>query len=167
MNKKTMKVLACIVLVTAIFMGWFMRTTTYLEWKIDRVEENLNHLFKTKTSEMQTLAEMILEASTEDNPLWRNEYNGNLPNNIETQWNDFLEQGSGCIDQVQVIHSLHFYPAGSCVFSHTIWQGDNIYAWVSLVFCPEIPKEKQQWYKSFKHSARINEDWYIVAVYGY
>lgn len=148
----------------------------YLEWKSQRVREDIIEFITEDDSQWQSVAEAARkEAQTRENKtLYKSEYQTEFPTELDGQLNRMIANCPVKFDGVLVGTGvpLSHYPEDCCVFRYTIefdrgvhdYQ-QGVYAWVDLVYAPDCD---WQTHRAFSEpGAHITGDWYVIRYYGY
>lgn len=160
------------VLVVFFLMMQVANSTVFLEFRTQTQKQKLINLIEQNGAEIHNIAVAISEEwAASGSCLEYNQYRTNFPETLKQQLELFLRKCPIEIDEVYVYIDGHAglvaYPTGSCVFRSTVWQRNNIYAWVDLVYCPFAELDNPETYGFFMNSESINETWYLSILYGY
>lgn len=142
----------------------------YLNRKIQSTKDSLIALTTQEESGIQKIAPLIYkEAQQNDVLLSYDKYQCNLPEKLKQQLVGFLDQCEVPFDEVYVGGlTRNVYPEGACVFRCTISYRRGVYAWVDLVYIPQLNEQEQKWYTAMGHgSEQITSDWYVSIFYGF
>ena len=142
----------------------------YLNWKIQRTKDSLIALTAQEDSGLQAIASLIYKEAQQNNVyLSYDKYQSNFPEKIEQQLTVFLEQCTVSFHEVYVGgQTQNIYPEGACVFRCAINDRIGVYAWVDLVFIPQLNSQEQKWYEAMgQGSEQITIEWYVSIFYGF
>ena len=141
----------------------------YLEWKSQRVREDIIEFITEDDSQWQSVAEAARkEAQTRENKtLYKSEYQTEFPTELDGQLNRMIANSPVKFDGVLVGTGvpLPHYPEDCCVFRYTIEFKWGVYAWVDLVYAPDCDLQSHRAFS--EPGAHIVGDWYVIRHYGY
>ena len=169
-DKKVVLWMICIAVVLLLLSQFVLNSSFFLEHRVRLAKESLSELVMNDEIGLHELAAAIHdEAEKSGTDLSYDKYRNNLPGDLLTQLQAFLERCPAEIDEVYVGgQTVNVYPEGACVFRRTIENSNRIYAWVDLIYVPIATQQNENWHKDyFEDSTRLTPEWYIAVLYGF
>ena len=176
-QKRNWIIFFVIVALVAGYLGVraILNSDAYLEWKAERIMDDIREFMAEDVARWQELAEVIRDEaqSRDDKSLYRSEHQSEFPEALDAQVGSMI---AGCTVNFDTVFvdgvTKGGYPEGFCIFRYTIEfdRGvhefdQGVYAWIDLIYAPGYDG---QTYRPFaRESAHIIGDWYVIKCYGY
>ena len=167
---KIVGLICAIIIFLCVGYSLVVNSQYYLNWKIQRTKDSMIELIIQEKYGIQEIAPLICKEAQQNGVLLSyDKYQCNLSEKLKQQLVGFLDQCEVPFNEVYVGGlTRNVYPEGACVFRCTISYRRGVYAWVDLVYIPQLNEQEQQWYKAMGHgSEQITPDWYVSIFYGF
>lgn len=164
---------------------WFASTDYRMERRIESAQLQIKQEFQhNKDIYAETASNILICAEQGDAQITyilqqgtlHTDYLGDEQKDVEAEAKRILrkfgEKTGFDWNSVDAYPKTHYtYPEKSCVFRYTIWNGKDVYCWVDLIYSPNweeyIVKDHMVSRLQEGLAAKVDNNWYIVVLYGY
>lgn len=167
---KRSKAFLLVILAACVLVFLIPRMPWFTELKIIRCRDQLEASFARESSIYAEVAHDFL--NSEEFPCFNRI--GTSQHLTESMQEKIKELQRDCpvdIDSIYITDERYLqYPMNACVFSTTVERGDDVYAWVELVYSPDAVEQLFDDYQRGIENGIVTEiadNWYIMVHYGY
>ena len=140
------------------------------ELKLKHCRNQMEDAFSKQTAQFEAVANDVMDS--EEVPYYNKWGNyENLTPDMEAAIIALQKECSVVLDEIYRTTEIHReYPADACVFSATVMLGDEVYAWVEIVYTQSPVEPLFTNYQEAQAAGviqELSENWYLMTHYGY
>ena len=140
------------------------------ELKVKYYRNQLENAFSKQTAQFEAVANDFMNSG--ETPYYNKWGNyENLTPAMEAAIIALQKECSAVLDEIYRTTEIHMtYPADACVFSVTAMLGDDVWAWVEIVYTQNPVEPLYTNYEEAKAVGAVKElsqNWYLMTHYGY